>query len=199
MKKQIILIGGAPTIGKSFLAKKLSEKMKIPWISTDTIRKFMREVVREKDYSNLFYFTKKTAKNYLTSHTPEQIVKDQNNESIDVWKGVKSFISSDYNWQFYIIEGVAVLPRFISEDLSDNKSIRSIFLLNNNEERIKKIIFKRGLWSNSNKYPDNLKSIEVKWVIKFNAWLKKELKKYKYPLIEFNGDDIPISEVKKYL
>ena len=159
----------------------------------------MREIVREKDYSNLFYFTKKTAKNYLTSHTPEQIVKDQNNESIDVWKGVKSFIDSDYNWQSYIIEGVAVLPKFIFEDLSNNKSIRPIFLLNNNKERIKKIIFKRGLWSNSNKYPDNLKSIEIEWVIRFNTWLKKELKKYKYPLIEFKENHIPISEVKKYL
>ena len=53
MKKEIILIGGAPTIGKSFLAKKLSEEMKIPWISTDTIREFMREVVRIEKHRGL--------------------------------------------------------------------------------------------------------------------------------------------------
>ncbi len=42
MEKQIIFIGGAPTVGKSYLAKKLAEELKLPWISTDTVREILR-------------------------------------------------------------------------------------------------------------------------------------------------------------
>jgi len=35
--KKIILIGGAPTAGKSYVAEKIAKELGIPWISTDTI------------------------------------------------------------------------------------------------------------------------------------------------------------------
>ncbi len=41
--ERIILIGGAPTVGKTFIAKELSKKLFLPWISTDTIRSLMQE------------------------------------------------------------------------------------------------------------------------------------------------------------
>ena len=186
MKEKIILIGGAPRTGKTFLAKELSKKMGIPWISTDTIRGFMREVADKKKYPSLFHFVGRKPEIYLPSHTPEQIVKDQNKESIDVWKGVKGFIKSDYNWRSCIIEGVAVLPSFLSKDFSKNKSVKTIFILNDNREELKKRIFKFGLWDDAHTYPDYLKPKELEWVIFFNDWLKGELKKYKYPTIDLS-------------
>ncbi|MBL7142330.1 MAG: hypothetical protein ISS83_01510 [Candidatus Pacebacteria bacterium] len=191
MKKKIILIGGAPRTGKTFLAKELSKKLGIPWISTDTIREFMREVADKKKYPNLFHFLERKPEIYLPSHTPEQIVKDQNKESVDVWKGVKSFIKSDYNWESYIIEGVAILPNLVSKDFSRNKSIKAIFVLNDNKKELENRIFKFGLWDDAGKYPDRLKPKELEWVIQFNLWLKGESKKYKYPAIEIEKGRSP--------
>ena len=191
MKKKIILIGGAPRVGKTFLAKELSKKMGIPWISTDTIREFMKEVVDKKKYPNLFHFVDKKPEIYLPSHTPEQIVKDQNKESIDVWKGVKGFIRSNYNWESYIIEGVAILPNLVSKDFSKNKSIKAIFVLNNNKKELEDRIFKFGLWDDAHEYPNRLKPKELEWAIQFNLWLNGELKKYKYPVIETGRKNSP--------
>jgi len=57
---KIILIGGSPTAGKSYTARKIAESFKLPWISTDTIRDQMRKIVREKDFPNLFTHSEAT-------------------------------------------------------------------------------------------------------------------------------------------
>ena len=44
---KVILIGGAPTVGKSYLGRKLAEELKLPWISTDTIREMMRKLITD--------------------------------------------------------------------------------------------------------------------------------------------------------
>jgi len=199
MKKKVILIGGAPTTGKSFLASKISEEMKIPWFSTDLTRRIMRKTVRKEDYPGLFKFVGLSAEDYLSSHTPSQVVDDQNKESYEVWKGVKALIEVDWMWDSFIIEGVGILPELIHRDFPNNKFIKPIFLLNKSKKRIREIVFERGLWADANKYPDKLKEKEVEWVVCFNEWLEKELKKYKYPIVEFEGNDIPMSRVKKFL
>lgn len=43
--RKVVLIGGAPTVGKSFTARRISEELKMPWISTDTVREMMRKIV----------------------------------------------------------------------------------------------------------------------------------------------------------
>src|SRR3989344_370096 len=115
---KIILIGGSPTAGKSYTARKISDELKLPWISTDTIREQMREIVRKEDYPNLFLHgddSSDRAVEFLTHNTADQIVEHHNKENEDVWKGVAGLIEGDYVWGSFIIEGVAILPRFVVE------------------------------------------------------------------------------------
>ena len=198
MRKNIILIGGAPTVGKSSLAKKLAEESHLPWISTDTIRDLMREVVKKDNYPDLFYFTEQDLNEYLKNKTAQQIVEDQNRESRAVWKGVEAIIRTDYNWDLFIVEGVAVLPDLIKKEYLGNK-IKPIFVLTDNKEKIKKVIYERGLWTAAEKYSDDLKNKEIEWVVAFNDWLETELKKYDYPAIRCSDKEFDIGEVKKYL
>ena len=60
-RDKVILIGGSPTAGKSYTARKIAEELNLPWISTDTIREQMRGIVREEDYPNLFSHNEATA------------------------------------------------------------------------------------------------------------------------------------------
>lgn len=198
---KIILIGGAPAIGKTTLAAKLSKELGIPWISTDSIREVMRAGASKKENPGLFYFTDKTAEVYLKSYSPKEIVADQNKESIDVWKGIKSFIYStgNYNPQIsmrYIIEGVAIIPSMIYRDFPDSDFIKPIFLLDSNKNRIKEVVYTRGLWAEAKKYSDDVKDLEVEWVLAFNDWLKAELKKYDYPTIEIGDKKDLVLEIK---
>ncbi|HII16023.1 MAG TPA: hypothetical protein HA362_06955 [Nanoarchaeota archaeon] len=200
--KQIILIGGSPTAGKSYTARKLAEQLKLPWISTDTIRDQMRRIVRKEDYPELFHHPKVTSEvavEFLTGNTAEEIVKHQNKESIDVWKGVKAIIETDYVWESFIIEGVAILPHFVADLSKKNKHVKPIFLINEDTARIRKTIFTRGLWDDADKYPDKVKEKEVEWVIAFNNYIKNEARKYKLPVVSIGNHKHYLKEVKRLI
>lgn len=103
--KKIILIGGSPTAGKSYIARRLSEEISFPWISTDTIREMMRKVVSKKDYPALFAHAQATpemAIDFYGKNSCAEIVKLQNQESYDVWHGVKALIDTDYVWKNFL-------------------------------------------------------------------------------------------------
>lgn len=187
MNRKIILIGGSPCAGKSFLASKLSQKLGIPWISTDIIRSMMQKLVKKEDFPYLFDTVGVNAEEYLTTHTPDEVIQNQNLESLDVWKGVLDFIETNYTWDdSYIIEGVAILPEQVNKLKQLNSSVQAVFLIDEDHPRLKEVIYTRGLWDDANKYPDYLKEIEHQWLIKFNQWVKEETQKYNLPLIKIN-------------
>ena len=183
---KIILIGGSPTAGKSYTARRLAEQLKLPWISTDTIREQMRKIVRKEDYPALFLhsnYTSKLAVEFLSHNTAEEIVKHQNKESIAVWKGVKALIETDYVWKSFIIEGVAILPSLVSGLIKRNKNIQVVFLIDEDIDRVRKTIFTRGLWDDASKYPDEV----------------KEAKKYRLPVVSIGDRKDYINKVKRLI
>lgn len=198
---KIILIGGSPTAGKSYTAKKLAEWLKLPWISTDAIRSQMRKLVREEDYPALFELagaTPEMSVEFLTSRTTEEVVKQQTGESEDVWKGVKALIETD-DIDSFIIEGIAILPHLVSDLIKTNKKIKAVFLVDEDEERVRKIIFTRGLWSEASTYPDSVKEKEVEWVFAFNDHIKNEAKKYNLPVVSIGNREDYFEEVKSII
>lgn len=201
--KKVVLIGGAPVSGKSYFARSLSEELKLPWISTDDIREWMRKVADTSRYAELSRFTYEegAAERYLSSHTPQQIVTDQNIESGDVWKGVEAFIEVDYVWKKFIVEGVAVLPEFVSKTNIEGIELKPLFLIDEDEERIRKIVYKRGVWDDADKYSDTVKEVEVQWVLLFNKWLKEESDKYGYRTIISGNNNFKglLLEIKEWL
>ncbi len=188
---KIVLIGGAPTLGKSFIARKIANELGLPWISTDTIREQMRLIVRREDYSDLFSFSDSTSKmaiKFLNENSSSEIVFKQNKESENVWKGVKAIIETDYVWESFIIEGIALLPKCIKE-LKTEKKIIAVFLTSNNLNKIRKVIFTRGLWDDADKYPDTVKEKEVEWVVAYNNWIISEAEKYNFQLINIDNEN----------
>jgi len=197
---KVILIGGAPIVGKSYTARKIGEELKLPWISTDTIREQMRKIVNKKDYPHLFVFPNYNAEKgveFLTKKSAKEIVKFQNEESQEVWKGVKALIEIEYVWRDFIVEGVAILPDLVKELSIKDKQIKAVFLIDNDRERIRKTIFTRGLWADADKYPDSVKEKEVEWVMEFNKYISCEAKKYGYAVIDIGDRKDYLVEIKR--
>ena len=197
---RIILIGGSPTAGKSFTARKIAEFLKLPWISTDTIREQMRQIVRKGDFSNLFSLSEATpqmAVDFLSSKSAKEIVKHQNSESLDVWEGVEALIKTDYVWGDFIVEGVAILPHLVKKLQVKNKEIKAVFLIDDDIERIRKTIFTRGLWNDADKYPDDVKEKEVEWVLEFNRYIIRESRKYGFPVVKIGNRKDYLNRVKE--
>jgi 2-phosphoglycerate kinase len=184
---KIILIGGSPTAGKTYTAKKLAEELNLPWISTDLIREQMKWIVSKDQYPYLFHHPdvgSDAAIDYLTNNTTAQIVQNEQKECEEVWKGVRGIIEGDYVWENFIIEGIAILPKLVaSEQWETKKDIRTIFLIDEDKDRVRNTIFTRGLWDEADKYPHDIKEKEVEWVLAFNAIIKDEASKYGLPVI----------------
>ncbi len=200
--EKIILIGGSPTAGKSYTARRIAEDLKLPWISTDTIREQMRKLVGKKDYPSLFLHADSTSEmgvDFLNNNSPNEIVEIVNKEGEDVWKGVKALIETDYVWGSYIIEGVAIIPKLVLEFAKKNKNVNVLFLVDEDINRVRDTIFTRGLWNEAKTYPDDVKEKEVEWVIEFNEYIKKEAKKYGFPVVNVGNRMDYINEVKKLI
>jgi 2-phosphoglycerate kinase len=186
------------------ISARLSRELGMPWISADSRKHIANAVVPEEGCSDLFFFNDNDPEIYLRNHSPEEIVADQNKESAEVWKGVKAFIDSISECESktissYIIEGVAVLPSLVYRDLPVSDRIKPIFFLDSDKKLIRKIIYNRGLCDEAKKYGDDLKNIEINWVLSFNEWLKEDLKNYNYPAIAIENRKDLIPEIMKVI
>jgi 2-phosphoglycerate kinase len=189
---KVILIGGSPTAGKSYTARKIAEELKLPWISTDTIRDQMRGLVRKEDYPALFRFNNATVEmgvEYLTNTSAADIVKIEVEENADTWKGVKALIDRDYTWKSFIVEGVALLPKLVAQQMATSKKqTLPFFLIDDDVERLRQTIYTRGLWDAADKYPDSVKEKEIAWVLEYNKYLEREAKAYNLPIIKIDKE-----------
>ncbi len=193
MSKKIILIGGTPTVGKSTIAQAVAEKLSIPWISTDQIREIMRTIADRKTHSKLFTPEAYTAEKFLTEFSAEEIVRMEYEQGEVTWLGIRNLIKNDYDWQNgFVIEGVNILPHLVAQDFKDDKNIKAVFLGDEDMDRMRTVVYQRGLWGAAKTYSDNVKEKEVEWAHMFSQKLKAEVKKYNYPwiTIQKNSGDL---------
>ncbi len=186
--ERIILIGGAPTAGKSTVAEKLSKHFGMPWIGTDQIREIMKGTVTPEERPMLFHSRQFTAEEFFKKYSADEIVQNEVAESEVVWPGVKAFIDNEYSWHSFIVEGVAILPHVVAE-YKDDQKFRTIFLVDRDADRIRDVVWNRGLWSSAKNYPDTVKEREVEWVIKFNDYIVREAARYGFQTVEVSKGD----------
>src|SRR5476649_2646765 len=97
--KQIILIGGMPTAGKSTIAENLSKHLNLPWISTDQIGIIMRAVASREKYPKLFTWEDYNGFEYLNQFTTDEIADNEFAISDSIWLGVRKLIEEDDFWK----------------------------------------------------------------------------------------------------
>ena len=194
MKKRIILIGGAPTAGKSTIAALLSKHLDIPWISTDQIREIMQSTVSNSDYQSLFEDRDISGEEFLNKYSAQEIVQKEKRQAEETWKGIAAFIRNAYPWKSFIIEGIAILPHLMAQDFSQDKTIEPVFLVDTDADRIRDVVFTRGLWDDARTYSDDIKEKEIEWVLLFSREIQKEAEKSGYPCIEVTKreSDLPL-------
>ncbi|MDA3836825.1 MAG: hypothetical protein PF542_04335, partial [Nanoarchaeota archaeon] len=186
--KQIILLGGAPTTGKTTLAKKLSKEYNCPWISTDFIRSWMKSIVLKKRFPHLFNFNNLTAEEHYKKYSIDETIALEKLRDKEVFKGIKEFIKINNDWDRFIIEGISIHPEFIKELSSNDYEVFPIFLIEKNKKRIKKFLYKRGLWDDAHKYEDWVKEIELEELVKTNLYYANECRLLNLPFIEIKED-----------
>lgn len=173
IQSKIILIGGPQATGKTTLAKELSVRLNIPWISTDQIRTICG----------------------ITSKSKVDLQEEiKNNE--EIWKGVERIIRNPHPWEGVIIEGVAILPHLV---VSLNINVSTIFIIDTNEERIAKTIYERSLLPWINTKTEEEQKRKVSYILEFNNFIKSETQKYTLPLLEVSKSNQDIENILKLI
>src|SRR3990167_9850780 len=201
MNKIFYLIGGAPTTGKSTVAKLLAKEFSLPWISTDQLREIVKPYGDKNRFPTLYDTTNLTAEEFLSMYSAEQRAEMGFKQGDDVWPAVKGLLNNKSDWQRGgIVEGVNILPHLVAEENYVNKEkVKPIFLVDLDKERMSQVVYTRGLYDDADKYSDDVKDKEVEWAMIFAQRLKKEAEKYGFPCVEISKTESDIDAIMRVL
>lgn len=199
-EETIILVGGGPTAGKSTMAQRLAKHLDLPWMSTDHIRDIARFVARREDHPKLFNPEEYDAERFLTEFSSQEIANMEFEQGDALWPIVRQFIENEYTFESgFILEGVHILPNHVAKLQKQHGNIRGVFLIDDDEARIRNVIYTRGLWGDADSYPDSVKEKEIEWVQAFNKRLQEEAEKLKLPLVAVNKHEDDLQTVLSVL
>lgn len=144
----------------------------------------MRMVANRADYPKLFCFADYTPEQFFATHTAEQSADLEYLQSKEIWLGVSKFITNDYTWkEGFIVEGISILPHLVAQDFADQSHIKAIFIGDEDEQRMRDVVFTRGIWVHTQEYPDHVKHKEVKGAALYSKRLKAEAEAFDYPWV----------------
>jgi 2-phosphoglycerate kinase len=167
----------------------LAAHLGLPWISTDQIRDIMRTVADRRMHPKLFNPEGYEAETLFNAFSAEQLVEIEVDQGEAAWIGIRALIERDYTWpQGFVVEGVNLLPHLIRRDFGDSADIRAVFVTEAEPERMREVIFTRGIWDDAGRYPDSVKEKELAWVIQVDAWLKDQAPAHGFPVVALRKD-----------
>lgn len=196
LQKKIILIGGAPTVGKSTIAKAIARRFDIPFISGDQIREVMQSIADREKYPKLFAIDEFGPEDFFDKFSPQEISDAEYEQGETVWVGIKRLIDHDAMLTgTLIIEGVNILPHLVSRDYKGVDYIKSVFLHDSDSDRAHKVLKTRGLFDYANKYSDEYKLKEIEWISIYGDRIKVEAEEFGCTVINIEKEDSDIEKV----
>lgn len=185
MAQKFYLIGGAPTSGKSFMAKKIAKYLGLPFISTDQLREIVKPYGDKARFPHLYQASLLTAEEFLTRYSPQEIAEMEYAQGADVLPAIRGIIKNDNDWERgCVIEGVNILPDLVGQlEPGPAKQISSVFLVDLDKARLRDIVFKRGVYGHAHEYSDDVKPVEVEWVHLFATMIEQKAKAHSMPVI----------------
>ncbi len=140
----IYLIGGTPRSGKTTVAKVLANKLKISWVSCDSLEGIPKFYTPKNVYHKHFpkdimrRATKNSNDLMYTRFSANQIVQAYITQGSSVWTAVEQFIEYLIGEDIsYIIEGYQLPPKSVAKLKSKfPKKIKSIYLIKEHPDKI---------------------------------------------------------------
>lgn len=190
----IYIIGGAPRSGKSILSKRLSRKIKVPYLPTDNIRPILIPYFKGKKLKAKFpfqsMFDAAAIDEFFLLYSGQEQLNADLKEAKTTWPGIKSLIDHLLVCKTeYIIEGIHLLPSLVKE-YKNNDNVKIAFLAKLDEEKIFRDFVKNK--NNTDWLIDNIRDgntirLAAKAMNAYGSYFKREAKKYGFNI--FNTED----------
>jgi len=141
----IYLIGAPPRCGKTTLAKQMSRKTNISWLSSDTLDSIAQEYTAGKNWKKKFPYSHlrriaKTRDNddFYSKHPSTKIINLLKKQAQSVQTAIETVIACEIaDGNNYIIEGYHIVPSFAQKMIAKygKQNVRAIFLTKFDENK----------------------------------------------------------------
>lgn len=193
----VYLIGGPPKCGKTTLAKVLSKKLQIPWISADTLQNIAYTYLPKKDHAKYFphsHLERKNNDQFYSEYSSKTIIEKYIKQGKTSYKAIRMMAeTSIVDEDDYIVEGYQVTPEVVYQIIKKfgSKSIRTVFLVKHNEKEFIKHVHKSTTPNDriirSTKKEETFPKI-AKMISEYSKYFEKEAKKYKLTVLKMDND-----------
>lgn len=209
----IYLIGGPPRCGKTTLAKKMSKRLGISWISTDTLENVVgaywtkEELKKNRPYSKL---RKKDGDRnndtFYEKYSAKKIASVLKGQARPIFPAIEMVVACEMaDGNDYIIEGYHIVPSLAGKLIKryGEKNIKAVFLTKHDEIKFARDVKKSSTPNDwllvLTKKQETFTKVG-KMVSEYSKYFEKEAKKYSLKVfnmdIDFNGQ---IKKNIKYL
>lgn len=192
----IYLIGGPPKCGKTTLAKKLSDKYRIPWISADTLQNIVWAYTPKEKHSTFFphsYLRGDSNDEFYSEHSPQQIAENYITQGKTTYDAI-SMMAETYltDKDDFIVEGYQVTPEIVDTIFKkfDREHIKAVFLVKYDEQKFIQDIHKSTTpndWIIRKTKNEATFGLIAKMISEYSRYFDTEAKKY--GLSVFNMDE----------
>lgn len=167
-----VFIGGIPTAGKSFLAKKIADKIGAIYVEIDLLREEMLKDPKLKPWVN--WYTNQDEEEYFKKTDNDLGWTHLKNQSEAYWQTIEKKVNQiKKTGKKAIFEGYNLLPHLVSKYFDFD----GIYLGAPKPEEILRRIKMKKRWGEE----DKLHKMEVKFFIEcFDYNFKKDAKKHGY-------------------
>lgn len=192
---KVYLIGGPPKCGKTTLAKTLSKRLSIPWISADTLQNIVYTYMDEKDHEKYFphsYMKGENNDETYSQNTPDSIVKEYINQGKTSYKAISMMAETQLiDKDDYIVEGYQVTPEIVDEIIKKfgSENIRTIFLVKHDERKFVEDIHKSSTpndWIIRKTKEENTFLKIAKMISGYSKYFEDEAKKYEFTVLSMD-------------
>lgn len=202
----IYLIGGPPRCGKTTLAKYVSKKFGIPWISTDTLGVIGGAYMNQKEWNKKHPYSKLRGKNrdndsFYSVHSTAKIVNVLKQEARPTFAAVDMMaICEIKDGNDYIIEGYHIEPALASRLMKKygRKHFRAIFLTKHNKEKFARDVHKSTTPNDwllvLTKKPETFLKVGA-MIDRYSMYFETEAQKYGFKVL--NMDENFEGQIKK--
>lgn len=205
----VYLIGGPPKCGKTTLAKHLSKKLSVSWISADTLQNVVYAYASPKEHAKLFPHTYLRGDNnddlygkYSADEIMENYVKQGKTTYEAIRMTVETYLVDEDD---FIIEGYQVTPECVNSILEKfgDKNIRPIFLIRNDAENFLENLHKSSTPNDwilrKTKNKDTFRNI-ARMILHYSDYFEKEANKYGFRVFRMDENfENTIENITKFI
>ncbi len=193
----IYLIGGPPKCGKTTLAKKLSDKYRIPWISADTLQNIVWAYTPKEKHSTFFphsYLRGDSNDEFYSQYSPQQIIENYIAQGKTTYDAI-SMMAETYltDKDDFIVEGYQVTPEIVNTVFKkfDREHIKAVFLVKYDEQKFIQDIHKSTTpndWIIRKTKDEATYGRIAKMISEYSHYFDTEAKKYEFNIFSMDED-----------